>query len=596
MSAQYEESILALRAARREVVPQGAASRAAWAAMTQKAVVELWDGVTADQGLSPQPEGIALAAVGSLGRKDGGPESDLDILIIHDGGKHPELPRGMSGLADALWYPIWDSHVELDHSVRSLGECRGVAKADLKAGLGLLDVRYLAGDPTIVEKATSSILQDWRSAARLRFDSVAEDQVDRRRQFGRLSYLIEGDLKEAAGGMRDALLIKALVASWLAERPALTYEPAYEFLLDVRDALTSVTRRHNNVLRLEFQDDVASLLGFTGETDQDPADELLAAVSDAARTIRAAYADTLRRARRNASTSSNRWLQPRIIRGRVVPPHLTEVAPGVGERSGELVLTAASNPADPRVLLATAKAAASKDLPIRPATLLHMWESGAGRALGEGGAWPEWARADFETILSAGHPQVSVWESLDIAGIMTELIPAWSLVRNLPQRSAIHRHTVDRHQIEATANLPDLRSASGATLASLTPARRSTLLLATFFHDMGKRPGVPDHSERGAHMMEGILAPMGYSESIITDAARLVHYHLLLGALATSADPEDPDTINLISDAVAGQKELLDCLHLLTQADASSCKPEAWDIWKATLVDQLVGRTYYSLT
>lgn len=591
-------AILKLRDLRRTIAPAGRVSRAQWTTLTERALVELWESALLDQGVIGEPKGLALAAVGSLGRRDCGPESDIDLVLLHDGGVHLELRDGIQGLADALWYPIWDSHIELDHSVRSLKECRGIAKTDLKASLGLLDIRRIAGDRALVEKATSAILADWRSGARLRFDEIAEDQTERRRRFGRLAYLIEGDIKEAAGGLRDGILIRALVASWLAERPAIEYEDSYEFLLDVRDALASVSHRHNHVLRLGYQDEVAELLGFTGESGQDPADELLMHIAQAARTIRAAYADTLRRAKGSLRTPERPRFQPRLVRGRVVPPYLEELAPGVGERSGELVLTSTANPADPRVLFSIMRVAAERDLPVRPATLQHLERAGAGRELSFrwqlGEAWPRWARQDFEAVLETGQNQVGVWELLDIAGLFTQLVPVWEEIRNLPQRSVIHRHTVDRHQIEAMSLLPGV-SSLGLSMNELRPRRRTALLLATLFHDIGKRPGYPDHAENGAVMIPDILVPMGYEQAVIDDVVVLVRHHLLLGGLATSADPEEPETWALISDAVNGDAELLTCLHLLTQADASSCKPEAWDQWKATLVANLVSNTRGSL-
>ena len=434
MGSQEQLAILHLRDSRRSIVPAGKDSRAWWTTQTERALVELWDRSLAEQGAPEEPRGLALAAVGSLGRRDCGPESDIDLVLFHDGKSHRELKDGLQGLANSLWYPIWDSHIELDHSVRSLAECRGIAKADLAASLGLLDIRRIAGDRELVEDATSRILADWRSGARLRFSELTDQQVVRRRQFGRLAYLIEGDIKEAAGGLRDALLIKAMVASWLAERPAIAYEPAYEFLLDVRDGLASVTRRHNHVLRMAYQDDVAALLGFTGQSGQDPADELLMEIAQAARTIRAAYAETARRAQGNLRGPERSRFKPRIVRGRVAPPVLQEIAAGVAENGGELVLSRSGNPADPKLLLAMARAAAERDLPIRLATLQHLEQAGAGRELAYrwelGEAWPQWAREDFEAILGSGRGQITVWEFLDIAGLFTQLVPAWEEVRN----------------------------------------------------------------------------------------------------------------------------------------------------------------------
>ncbi|MGO1590848.1 MAG: HD domain-containing protein [Ancrocorticia sp.] len=579
-----------LREARQGFTP-GAASRRRWSEEIEQALGGLWQEALAGQGVHGPISGIGLAAVGSLARRDAGPQSDLDLVLVHDGGAHPELEGGLEGLSNSLWYPIWDANLELDHSVRSLKDCRGIAKKDLAASMSLLDLRVIAGDNELVDRAASAVLADWRAGARLRFDEVVAEQSERRAQFGRLAYLIEGNLKEAAGGMRDALLIKAVVAAWLAERPSINYDGAYEFLLDVRDALTSVTGRHHNVLRLQYQDEVAQILGFDGIGGTDPADELLAEVSRAARTIRAAYTDVKRRARGSLETAGRRR-GPRLVRGRALPPRLKEVAPGVGELGGELVLTSGASPADPQVLFALAGEAAQSGTPIRLASLAHMYRSGAGTAVAESAPWPEWGRRSFERILSSGRNQISVWEALDTAGLLTQMIPPWAEIRNLPQRSAIHKHTVDRHQFEVASIVPDMESIDGQSLAALSPERRSAVLVAAFFHDIGKRPGFPHHAQRGATMIPGILEPMGYPESLRDDVTLLTRHHLLLGDLATSEDPHDPATWATLSDAVGGDAELLICLHLLTQADASSCKPEAWGPWKASLVRQLVNEGY----
>lgn len=567
--------IATLREDRSKIAPRGKDSRELWSQLNEAAVVELWNAACPEVAAT----GIALVALGSLGRKDCGPQSDLDLMLIHDGEAHPEIAGGISGLADRLWYPMWDAHIDLDHSVRTLEDCRSIAHTDVEAGLALLDIRYLAGDRTLAAQARSAVLSDWRAVARQRFDAIEAGHNERRKRYGQLAYAIEGDVKEAAGGLRDGLLISALVATWLAERPAINYKPAYEYLLDVRDALTSKTGRRNSTLYLPYQDETAAALGFVGSDEVDPADELLREVAGAARTIRAAYQDTVRRARPTSSA-----LKPRMVRGKYAPPHLHAWGDGVGQLSGELVLTASAKASSPRTLFTLARVAAQQSMPIRPATLKHMKESGAGSLPHP---WPEWARAEFEEILWSGTGQIAVWEGLDLAGLLTELIPAWAGVRNLPQRSAIHQHSVDRHQIEATTRLRGIVADSDLTLSS---QRKTSLAVATLFHDIGKKPGLSGHSERGAAMLPGLLEPMGYANGVVIDCQLLVRNHLLLSALATSADPEDPGTAKKILAAVDGDRELLTCLHMLSEADAASCKEGTWDAWKADLVAQLVER------
>ncbi|WP_194785910.1 [protein-PII] uridylyltransferase family protein [Actinomyces haliotis] len=206
----------------------------------------------------PTP-GLALACVGSLARREAGPASDLDLVLLTDGHADSTL---LAGLAERLWYPVWDSGVQLDHSVRTVAECRTVASHDLAAALGLLDLRHVAGDAFLTEQAASALLTDWRSATRKRLPELAEEARDRAEAFGELAGLLEPDLKEARGGLRDAVLVRALAASSLADRPHGEFDRAVDDLLNVRDALALATGRSTNRLVQAVQDDVADVLGL----------------------------------------------------------------------------------------------------------------------------------------------------------------------------------------------------------------------------------------------------------------------------------------------------------------------------------------------
>ena len=140
----------------------GVARRAAMVAEVVSALGGLWESATATVAST---DGIALAAVGSLGRGDAGPMSDLDLVLLHDGRTHQ--PAELAGIAERLWYPIWDAGLDLDHSVRSLAQCRQVASKDLPAAVGLLDLRQVAGDPLVVHRAASLHLLDVRDAVQL---------------------------------------------------------------------------------------------------------------------------------------------------------------------------------------------------------------------------------------------------------------------------------------------------------------------------------------------------------------------------------------------------------------------------------------------
>src|SRR5215468_9982820 len=522
--------------------------------------------------------GVALVAVGGYGRRELLPGSDLDVLLLHAG--RPDISR----LADRIWYPIWDSGTRLDHAVRTPCEGREVARGDLRAALGLLHARHVAGDPGLTAELRAGVLADWRAAAGVRLAELQALHVARAQRSGELAFLLEPDLKEARGGLRDASAIHAVAAAWVAPGPGPRVRAAHELILDSRHALHEVTGRRADRLVLQEQDEVARVLELAD------ADELLGRLAGAGRTVAYALDQSFRQAQRSrgARPGTGRTRLGLLGAGqrgagehgarRGPPPvsaHRRPLAEGLVEQDGEVVLARSADPAtDPVLPLRAAAAAAQAGLALAPRALARLAGCPPLPV-----PWPAEARDALAALLGAGQAAIGVWEALDQEELITRLLPDWERVRNRPQRNPLHTFTVDRHLVETAAH---------AAALTRTVARPDLLLIAALLHDIGKGwPG--DHRLTGEVVARDTASRIGLAAGDAGLVAGAVRHHLLLPQAATRRDLDDPVTVAQVAQAV-GSRALLELLHALAIADGQATGPAAWNDWKAGLVSELVRR------
>ncbi len=452
---------------------------------------------------------VALVAVGGLGRREPAPYSDLDLVLLHEG-----RVEGLATLADAVWYPIWDSGVGLDHSVRTPDQAVSVAEADLKAMLGLLDVRHIAGDQALTARVAERIRERWRAVAGARVAELRELSAERERLAGDAAFLLEPNVKDSRGGLRDGQALRALALSQLVDLPTSSRE-AYATLLDVRGELHRVCARAEDALRLQEQDAVAAALGYAEEPGARPDEEVLRRVNLAARTLGHALDSAYRR----AAPAPRRRLF-----GRNSAAERVGLARDVVAQDGEVVLARDADPAaDPGLVIRAARAAAENGLPLSEFTLSRL--AACAAALPQ--PWPAGVRDDFLALLGCGHAAVPVLESLDLAGLFAPLLPEWDAVRGKAQHNPAHRFTVDRHLLETAACAARHANASH---------RPDLLLLGALLHDIGK--GYPgDHSVVGAPVAARIARRTGLPDADVAMVQALTRHHLLLPDTATQAGP-----------------------------------------------------------
>lgn len=498
---------------------------------------------------------VALLAVGGYGRRELAPFSDLDVLLVHSD------KRLDGGFAQALWYPLWDAGRKVGHAVRTPRETYAMIRDDLDTATAMVTARVVAGDHDFGTRVIGNVRKKLRRQKRTWLAELHARVIERHRSAGEVAYLLEPDLKDGLGGLRDihAMWWAASVGFEVSPADLRTLDECNDTLMRIRTALHRTTGRAGDVLHLQDQRAVAGEAGY--ESD----DALMATIATVGRKV--------------MWISDQNWarLDPPSRRTR----HSTPLAPGVTMTNGEVRLTDDADLVDdPTLVMRVATAAArtgariERDSLDRLGRFVRTWPS----------PWPAGASDDLVALLLEGERAIPVWEALEQRDLVSRVLPEWSAVRCRPQRNAFHRFTVDRHLWQTGAN-------AAALAARVT--RPDLLVLGALFHDLGK--GYPgDHTEVGMRLFAEIGPRMGLHESDVKTVTKLIEHHLLLPDVATRRDVSDDATIAFVAEKVGDVSTLL-LLDALTEADALATGPTAWGGWKKELVRTLVERVQQRL-
>jgi [protein-PII] uridylyltransferase len=567
----------------------------------------LFEGAARLAGL---PRGVALAAAGSFGRGAVALRSDADVVLIVD--SNVVASDEASGLASALLYPLWDANLAVGHQVLSATDAVMLAQRDLATATALLDLRLLGGDEALlrglIARAHEGLFDEEGMGSFI--DRLERESEARHERFGASLYLLEPDVKNGAGALRDldgarwaacarypnvGHAPNAKLGVWggllrlgvLVDREAQELAEAEEFLWRVRNRLHARADRKTDRLGFEDQEALAVAMGYG-------ADRACAAE----RLMQIFYLNARAAARARAKLFDR--VRPQRRRGKPAAP--VDLGDGTQVFEGQITIADIDElQRDPALAMRVLTACVRQKAPILPFARDALARAAEDPVWGEAlRASPRAATLFVELVCTVRETRTrrgSIVGELHDLGLLLAMIPEFLPVTGRVHHDVYHVYTVDVHSVAAVDRLRQLARGELAhefplaTRLAAEIARPRPLFLATLLHDVGK--GWPDasgsrqsHSTAGAALCQTILARLGFSQEEIDEARQLVRDHLLMYHVATRRDLDEMATIEEFCRAVPG-REALRNLYLLTVADVSTTSPTAMTSWKARMLEEL---------
>jgi [protein-PII] uridylyltransferase len=573
----------------------GAEIVAAYTGIMDYLIRFLYEGASKDflRRYPTQKPNCAVLAQGGYGRSELNPHSDVDLLFLYSWKVTPYF----ESVTEKLLYTLWDAGLQVGSAARRVGESMRLAEADIKVKTAMLDARFLCGDYALFgdfEKTAEKRLVK-RRVGRFIQDKI-EESCARHARFGGSVYLLEPDVKEGEGGLRDIH-----TARWIARvcHGATSFEElardgivratdvarlkeAQDFLLRVRNQLHFSTGAHHDQLTFEEQERAAAALGFTGEGTLKPVEVFMRAYYLHAAEIQRLSTLIVHR----LHDCSRPFFSAHAVFAKTLRP-------GVHLSRGHLTLT------NPEILTDVGNVIrVFADTQQNSCELSHetreLLRERAG-LLDDNFRRSADANATFFDILKWKERVYETLSEMHGCGILGAFIPEFGRLLCMALHDAYHTYTVDQHSLRLIKEIERLKDGEyQEALPLLTQLAREAdkielLYLGLLFHDIGKGFG-GGHSEIGARMVRQIARRMRLNADEGALVEFLVRYHLLMTHTALRRDLEDPKTIFDFARTVATVKNLK-MLYLLTFADVKGVGPEVWNAWKASLLGELYVKT-----
>jgi [protein-PII] uridylyltransferase len=589
----------------RDVLSEGTASGlAACAALSDEydeLVSELWRDAQPRLGESAWRE-MCLVATGGWGRREVCPHSDIDFVLLAP----PKLAAAARAAADELLYPLWDAGLRVGHAVRQVAATGDLARGDLATATALLDARRVIGDPALFHELTRATRRAVAPGGNPNqfVAMLAAEKEKRHDRFGDSLYLLEPNLKQGIGALRDlATAIWAARARWsvvglpemvregnLSARQAAVLGEALDFLLKLRSLLQLHAGRATDQLTFEIQEAVAPLI-YPDATP--PPGDIRPAVAPAVEALMRRYYLHARAVVRIAD---------RLLEAARVPerkkPRIRSVDSSFLLWNGKL---AVSDPAvfrdHPAEMVRLFRVALALEVPIYRHTVELVEENLAMRGSALTGD-RDASRHFVDALVDLRDDrQPSLLEEMHQAGVLNAIMPEFAPCTCRVQHDLYHVYTVDQHQLYAVAMLKRTmrgelaEEAPLATRVARTLGPSIPLFLGTLLHDCGKPLG-KGHAEKGARLAGSIARRLGLRDADIERTEMLVRQHLAMSHLSQRRDLTDPDVIRRFGERIGmGDERALGELYLLTRCDTAMTAPGNLSAWKDQLLGELYTRT-----
>lgn len=538
-------------------------------------------------------EHLCIAAVGGYGRAEMAPHSDVDIAFLTPMRKNSWTEQ----IIEAILYLLWDLGLKVGQSSRSLDEMVRMAKSDLTIRTALLEARYIWGDQTLYNQASTRFWNEVvGDTARDYIAQKLEERDARHKRMGDSRYVVEPNVKDGKGGLRDLQTLywigkyvhRVRSAAELVDAGLLTAEEyrgfrrAAEFFWAVRCHLHDITGRAEDRLTFDLQREVATRMRFASRPGKSAVERFMHFYFLNAKRVGDLTGLFLAQLDEEFAERNRRFL-PKLVRR---PRKLN----GFRLDRGRLALPSDDFfQQDPVRLIEIFHLADRHGLEIHPAAMRQVTND--ARLITAKVRNDERANALFLDILSSPRDPETVLRWMNESSIFGRFIPDFGRVVAQMQFDMYHHYTVDEHSIRAIGLLAriesgDLKDEMPVATALITKlVSRRVLFVATLLHDIAKGRG-GDHSILGAEVAQKLCPRLGMSEAETELVAWLVRHHLLMSATAFKRDLTDYKTIADFAERVKSP-ERLKLLLLLTIVDIRAVGPGVWNSWKRQLLTSL---------